>query len=331
MGRNWIEVSPELAKKHQLYGVGGWLLVFVVFQIARPLVELGGLNAQALSMGLSLETVLTSDAPVMTWVRWLLAIQIVGALITVGLLLVRSRYFRITSSFVVVLSWPIVVGIAVLIPLPAQGSLMAENTLIWIFQSFVWVAYLNRSERVRVTFEESCIARPIIENPSESCNELIVANTGDGKASIRSVIDDTPRVPTKSWWRSKHGLTAVLLFLLVGEIVALGGGYLVLSERFPTSVVQIEQVVRTKGTYPSMDVPGAIASGYSHREIAEYLAGLHRERIFDRMAVYFGGAALLFACVAVLGAGALVLDVVRDRSTRANAKAKVHRDADHFA
>jgi ribosomal protein L40E len=124
MSNKWKEISIEEARCHPLYGVGGWLVVFailVAFEfVFRVLYYLGGVRDQASSA------------------YWgVLGILFLSILVIYWLLFTKHHFFRhiVSALYVIYL------------------LLLDYNFYYWIVPYAIWIIYLQRSERVRVTYE----------------------------------------------------------------------------------------------------------------------------------------------------------------------------------
>ena len=71
------------------------------------------------------------------------------------LLLTKHEAFRKVSSGLLLASWPLIAAIGVLLPGSGVGSELALSFFPWAISCAIWVTYLNRSRRVRVTYENS--------------------------------------------------------------------------------------------------------------------------------------------------------------------------------
>lgn len=159
-GNTWKRVPAEEAKKHPLYGVGGWLAWFAfifLLGISRTAVEI---NAEALKAGMSMGAVLAIDSPVMRFMKILLAIEVLAGVVFYWLLFSKHRSFRLVSSCILLGRYPVVSFVAIWgatssVPelVPGLGAALVIDFIAWVTSCAIWVTYLQRSKRVRVTFE----------------------------------------------------------------------------------------------------------------------------------------------------------------------------------
>ena len=154
MAAKWREVTPEEAKGHPLYGVKGWLLVFGVGQLLQCLLGWGNVATAARVAGLTIADAMNLDVPEVTALKAALMVSTAQAVCIIGLMWAKARNFRVFSSVVLFVSWPLLA--LVVFSGNTSGVVvqaLAKSLFQWVFFCAVWVTYLNRSRRVRVTFE----------------------------------------------------------------------------------------------------------------------------------------------------------------------------------
>lgn len=163
MVRQWQEVSSEAAKAHHLYGVKNWLAVFAFGVLLVPLRELGAVNSAAHSAGMTLPDFLNQSDSVGTYVKLVLAAEMVMAAVILWLLFTKHPRFRAVTSLLWLSFWPLLALLALLTQAPGSVGTLALGLVPWALSCAVWVTYLQRSQRVRVTFERSVLGkRPAI-------------------------------------------------------------------------------------------------------------------------------------------------------------------------
>ncbi len=158
MSRQWKKIPLIEAQEHPLYGVKGWLLVFVIGSVLSALVGVGQINAEAQKEGLTFSQLLATDLPIFSWVKFALFVEAATLASVLGLAFAKHPKFRSIISFIMLIAYPVVVivGMSMSIDfLPGMGSEMFKGVIQWLMQCVVWVTYLQRSVRVRVTFENS--------------------------------------------------------------------------------------------------------------------------------------------------------------------------------
>lgn len=157
MSDNWTGISFDLAKRHPLYGIRGWLLVFAIGLALGTLKELALLNGEAYRVGLTLSQLLDFNSPVVSWIKFALLIQGATVAITYYLMFTWSSQFRPVTSGLLVVGWPLVAVVGAVNSTPEIVNAIGISFFSWIISCGVWVTYLNRSRRVRVTFENQVL------------------------------------------------------------------------------------------------------------------------------------------------------------------------------
>lgn len=153
MARQWQAISSEQAKRHPLYGVKNWLAVFAFGVLIVPLREVGALNGAAHSAGLTLPQLLGQNDSFSTYVKLVLAAELVMAVVILWLLFTKHPRFRTVATFVWLAFWPLLAVFALATQAPGSGEGLVLGLITWALSCAVWVTYLQRSQRVRVTFE----------------------------------------------------------------------------------------------------------------------------------------------------------------------------------
>lgn len=164
----WSKIPESEAKKHPLYGVSGWLLLFAVLLPLSPLALLGTLRGEAQALGMGLGELLAVDHPAITHVQVSLGVQTASVFIVLWLLVQKSPAFRVVSSWLLLGSFPVVMLAGMVNPFDGQFQGLAQAAISWAVSSAVWVTYLQRSQRVRVTFEHRVRTTQLDEQPAAS-------------------------------------------------------------------------------------------------------------------------------------------------------------------
>lgn len=154
MKRTWQSVSAEAAKSHPLYGVGGWLvLVPVKFALSMSFSVIF-LVLEAGRVGASLSDLLTFDNGFLSFFYAHMLILGSSLAVVIWLMLSKSPAFRTTASIALLAYMPLIGLAAVLIDPSAKiVEALGGDFLRWAISCIIWVTYLQRSRRVRVTFE----------------------------------------------------------------------------------------------------------------------------------------------------------------------------------
>ena len=158
MASNWQKVPIDQAQRHPLYGVGGWLLVFAFGLLLSFMKDVGAVRAEAYKAGLTIGDLLSLDDPAVSYLKLAFGLQF---LIVVGiywLLFFKHPSFRKVTIGLLLGSWPAATLLGHIHPFPGLGGALGLGFLSWVFSCAVWVTYLQRSQRVRVTFEHRIAA-----------------------------------------------------------------------------------------------------------------------------------------------------------------------------
>lgn len=150
----WIEVSEEEARKHPLYGVGGWLLLFAIGMLLAPIKSLGDASSMARAAGMSLSEMFDLAIPVVRCYKIALGAQVLQTTVVLWMMLAKPPAFRPVTSWILILGFPATAAVQlVLAPFEGSAAMVGEMSMLWALSCAIWVTYLNLSRRVRVTFE----------------------------------------------------------------------------------------------------------------------------------------------------------------------------------
>lgn len=173
MKNTWQHVSAETAKAHPLYGVRGWLLFFAISNLLGLLAFFGSVRSEASIANMSEMALLAIDHPNVTYLKLTLLFAITNFAAKCYLLFSKHQQFRKIISILLLLDWPVTVCLAVIV---GATSLVAPLFLTplfgWAISCAVWIAYLQKSERVRVTFEH-CLKQDEIQRSQPSAQTLV--------------------------------------------------------------------------------------------------------------------------------------------------------------
>lgn len=159
MARLWIPVTAQEAKKHPLYGVKNWLAVFAFGVLFSLLQELGSLSSEAYKAGVTISELFSIDHPSITFVKLALTLETATVAAIYWLLLTKHPKFRLVASAILLCSWPAVAIAGAVNSFPELAQALTLSFFPWLISCTVWVTYLQRSKRVRITFEH-CILLP---------------------------------------------------------------------------------------------------------------------------------------------------------------------------
>lgn len=158
MSTTWKKVSLVEAKAHPLYGVKNWLAVFAFGVLLSLLKEIGSLSGEAHKAGLTLSQLLAIDHPAITFAKIVLAVNVVVVSVIYWMLITKHPKFRRVASALLLLGWPTIVLVGGINPFVGLGGAIVMSLLPWALSCAIWVTYLQRSKRVRVTFEHSVVS-----------------------------------------------------------------------------------------------------------------------------------------------------------------------------
>jgi hypothetical protein len=155
MSARWESISSNEANQHPLYGVKGWLVVFAVGTLLGILKEFGSLSGEALKAGLTLGQLFALDLPLVTFIKIVLAVELTSVSVTYWLLFTKHPKFRPVVTGIMLCTYPLVFvfGIGIVSHVAGFAAELVKGFFPWAISCAVWVTYLQRSERVRVTFE----------------------------------------------------------------------------------------------------------------------------------------------------------------------------------
>jgi len=164
MARQWQQLSLEEAKRHPLYGIKNWLAVFAFGVLVSPIRSVGQLSNSARDGGLTLSQVLNSNSQIATFIKAGLAFDLALPALLLWLLFSKNQHFRVTAIAVLILQWPAYLFVAYI-----TGGTQITGVADAFFQQFlsslllnaIWVTYVQRSRRVRVTFENCVVVEKI--------------------------------------------------------------------------------------------------------------------------------------------------------------------------
>lgn len=151
----WTRVTVEEAKKHPLYGVRGWLAFFAFSTLIGFAQTVTPVNVEAIKAGVSLGTLLSLDMPEAIFLKWVLWIHGLIVVAIYGLLFSKHPSFRPVSTYLLLGFWPTVALAGLLNPFSTLGEVLVLSFIPWALYCATWVTYLQKSKRVRVTFERS--------------------------------------------------------------------------------------------------------------------------------------------------------------------------------
>lgn len=149
----WQKVSIEQARQHPLYGVGGWLIVFSIGLLLGLLKDLGAVNGEAHRAGMTMAELFAIDDPAVAYLKLAFGLQTLVIVVIYWFLFSKRPSFRKVATALLLAGWPTAALLGLIHPFPELGAGLALGFFSWVLSCAVWVTYLQRSKRVRVTFE----------------------------------------------------------------------------------------------------------------------------------------------------------------------------------
>ena len=192
MARQWRQVSQEVAQQHPLYGIKNWLAVFAFGVLLIPLRELGGLNGGAHDAGMTLTQFLAHNEAFGTYAKAVLAFQTLMTVVIFWLLFTKQRSFRAVTSGILLAYWPVILLFALVSRAQGVGGAIGLGLIPWVLWCVVWVTYLQRSRRVRITFENCVVAEA--QEPQSSQNQQRPVEEQSGELRQPHAVLQTNRV-----------------------------------------------------------------------------------------------------------------------------------------
>ena len=144
MTSEWKSLSPDEAEKHELYGVGGWLLLFAIGLILALLKDLGSINSEAMKAGLRIGELLAISHPAISFVKIALAVDVIVVLVIYWMMFTKAPAFRFISSCLLLGSFPFLAVLGMIDPFEGLGNTLGMTFLPWLISCGIWVSYLNK-------------------------------------------------------------------------------------------------------------------------------------------------------------------------------------------
>lgn len=143
-------------------GGRGWLTIFAIVLGAVLLTDLVFIITAASAARRSLGGFLlfARHNPEISYLRLTLTTDVLAVCAIYWLLFSKHRYFRAGTIMLLLGLWPTEALLGVWNPFHKLGVVLGESFVRWAVECAVWVTYLQRSERVRVTFEHMVRAFP---------------------------------------------------------------------------------------------------------------------------------------------------------------------------
>jgi hypothetical protein len=167
MFRKWQPISEADAKLHPLYGVEGWLIAFIIIYGLNFVTDFSAFASAALRAGVPGDEFSALDHRFVNTVKLKMGVCASAWLVVSWLMFVKSNYFRVISTTVIIVITP-VLWVAPAFS-PFAGYTPISNLTLWIINSIVLITYLHRSRRVRITFEHKVLTSELKDKALNSC------------------------------------------------------------------------------------------------------------------------------------------------------------------
>ena len=112
------------------------------------------------ALGVTLTELLVINDPVIAFFRGVLVVDFVLIAAMYWFLFTKHSKFRVIASLLLLAWWPTLVLAAAATHTPDIADLLFRSSFPWVISCAIWVTYLNRAKRVRVTFEHAVLADP---------------------------------------------------------------------------------------------------------------------------------------------------------------------------
>lgn len=194
MSKQWLTVAPEEARQNKLYGIGGWLIVFLVSLLLGVLTHIGQVSTMAASAGITLGQLFRTDHPFVTLLKVEFGIHFLMIAAIFYCLFTKHPKTRNIVTIALAANWPAAMLASAIIPHGMHGELglaYFQGFVQWVMTCAIWISYFQRSERVRVTFEYSILSNATPNSPSYQASS-------PPNSTISNSENSAPRIPTHS-------------------------------------------------------------------------------------------------------------------------------------
>jgi hypothetical protein len=150
----WTKVPIGEARKHRKYGIKNGLIILIIYLVLSPLAIWGSLNNQLWEARVThSEFFSRSDSAAMVVFQLLISLVMAG--IVLWAMFTKQPKFRRIGTTVFASYFPVFFLLVLIFPNVAMGQAIAQGLIKWLIFGGLWVLYLQRSQRVRVTFEHT--------------------------------------------------------------------------------------------------------------------------------------------------------------------------------
>lgn len=177
MSNKWVAISAEDARKHKLYGIGGWLILLIIGTIFGALASLGSVKGAMFDAGVDWADLGRISKNFEIFIYAVLSIQFASSAVVLWLIVAKAEEFRKISTIALLLGFPLAAAFAIVYPNAGSGAFLAYGGIDWIVRCLIWVPYFQMSKRVRVTFEHK------VRNDDAHLQSLILDSIGSASST----------------------------------------------------------------------------------------------------------------------------------------------------
>lgn len=194
----WVQVSADTARAHPLFGIKGWLALFAIGVVLLPGRFAADISNLSRDAGMPFWDVMKSDAPDARFATLMLVYSLVRMVSLVSLMASKGQSFRWVASLFVVLDWPAMFLIHQAFPYEGNASRVALTLVPWAGFTCAWLGYLQRSQRVRVTFERCVRESSALDNEKGPQPRTVSTAANAPTTSVRSDLGARARAPSNA-------------------------------------------------------------------------------------------------------------------------------------
>lgn len=144
----WQKIPESKALNHTLYGIRGWLIVFVIGTVVGTLHNFIPVNMLAMELNKNIFDIINSLPRA---IKIMVYYDLLTNIIILWMMFDKYSKFRIVTSWLI--AGKLVIWIVILQSNSENLGLVVRDAGMAIISIIIWLSYLNKSERVRVTYE----------------------------------------------------------------------------------------------------------------------------------------------------------------------------------
>jgi ABC-type Na+ efflux pump permease subunit len=145
----WTQVSRGTAEQHKLYGLTGWLALFLVGNVLA--VARGWIEYAAVARQLGISVADLNERMPGHHVALLIQLFAVAALVAIAA--TKAKSFRWIATILLLVTVPGAIAAAAAVDTYYPSEQAMQSLPAWVLACLAWIPYLHRSRRVRVTFD----------------------------------------------------------------------------------------------------------------------------------------------------------------------------------